>query len=143
MIYLDTSWLVKLYADEPDSRSIRSITDSDPDVAVSDLAYVEFHAAVGRRRRERRITARAASGLLSRFDRDWARRVRVPVSREVMRGAAVVLAAHPLRTLDAVQLASALLVAEGAPDVPRFGAADERLLAAAVACGLPVLSVAS
>jgi uncharacterized protein len=142
VIYLDTSWLVKLYVDEPDSRSIRSITDSDPDLVVSDLAYVEFHSAVGRRRRERRITARAASGLLSRFDRDWAHRVRVPVSREVLRGAAVVLAAHPLRTLDAVQLASALLLAEGAPDAPRFGAADERLLAAAVACGLPVLSVA-
>ena len=143
MIYLDTSWLVKLYVDEPDSRSIRSITDADPDLVVSDLAYVEFHSAVGRRRRERRITARAASGLLSRFDRDWTHRVRVPVSRDVLLAAAGVLAAHPLRTLDAVQLASALLLAKGAPEAPRFGAADELLLAAAVACGLPVLSVAS
>lgn len=140
MIYLDTSWLVKLYVDEPDSPAIRAIADSDPDVVVSDLAYVEFHSAVARRRRERRITARTASSLLTRFVKDWTQRNRVPVSRDVLHRAAEVLAAHPLRTLDAVQLASALLLAEGSPELPRFGSGDERLVAAAVASGLPTLS---
>ncbi len=140
MIFLDSSWLVKLYVDEIDSQAVRSVADSDPDVVVSDLAYVEFHSAMFRRRRERRITSRAASSIVTRFKKDWAQRVRVPVSRDVLLLAADVLAAHALRTLDAVQLASALLLAEGAPELPRFGAADERLIAAAAAAGLPTLS---
>lgn len=143
MIYLDTSWLVKLYVEEPDSAAVRAIADSDSEVVVSELAYVEFHSAIGRRRREGRITARAASSLLTRFKKDWTQRARVSVSREVLLRAADVMAAHSLRTLDAVQLASALLLAAGAPELPRFGAGDGRLVAAAAASGLPVLSTTS
>lgn len=142
MIYLDTSWLVKLYVDEPDSRAIQKIANSDPDVVVSDLAYVEFHAAVARRRRERRIAAKTALSLIARFRKDWTQRIRVAVSRDVLLRAADVLAAHPLRTLDALQLASAMLLAEAAPETPRFGSSDQRLVAAAAANGLLTLTAA-
>lgn len=140
MIYLDTSWLVKLYVEESDSATIRALVDAEPLVIVSDMAFVEVHSAVLRRKRERRITARAAASVLAGFKKDWPQRYRVALSSDVLSRAAEVLAAHPLRTLDAVQLASALLVADGAPELPRFGAADARLVAAAAASGLPVLS---
>jgi uncharacterized protein len=143
VIYLDTSWLVKLYVDELDSAAVRKIVVASSDVVVSDLAYVEFHSAVARRRRERQLTARTASSLVARFRRDWPRRIRVAVSRDVLLRAANLSGKHPLRTLDALQLASALLLADGAPEVPRFGAADARLVAAAAANGLPTLSASA
>jgi uncharacterized protein len=136
VIYLDTSWLVKLYVDESDSAAIRSVVAADPDVVVSDVAYVEFHSALCRRRRERLLSARAAASLSEMFEADWVQRVRVAISREVLLRARALLAAHAVRTLDAIQLGSALLLAEGAPDAPKFGAADAKLIAAAVASGL-------
>ncbi|MEO6596424.1 MAG: type II toxin-antitoxin system VapC family toxin [Planctomycetota bacterium] len=136
MIYLDTSWLVKLYVDEPGSAGVRKVVDADSDVVVSDLAYVEFHSAVARRRRERTLAARSAATLVARFRKDWSERVRVAVSLDVLLRAADLLSEHPLRSLDALQLASALLIATGAPEALRFGAADDRLNAAATAEGL-------
>ncbi len=139
MIYLDTSWLVKLYVDEGDSDAVRRVVDPDPMVLVSDLAFVEFHAAVARRRRDGSISPRAATGLVSRFRREWTDRGRIAVSHDVVVRAADLVATHPLRSLDALHLASALLVAKGAPEPLRFGAANARLLAAARAEGLVTL----
>ncbi|MDZ4766916.1 MAG: hypothetical protein SGI73_20445 [Chloroflexota bacterium] len=44
---------------------------------------------------------------------------------------------YPLRTLDALQLASALVATNFLPDAPIFISADLKLLAAASAEGLP------
>lgn len=140
MIYLDTSWLVKLYVEEGDADAVRRVVDADASVLVSDLSFVEFHAAVARRRRDGSLASRAATAVVSRFRREWADRGRIAVSRDVVVRAADLVAAHPLRSLDALHLASALLVAKGAPEPLRFGAADERLLSAARAEGLEVLS---
>jgi len=139
VIYLDTSWLVKLYVNEGDAESVRRIVDADPTVLVSELAFVEFHAAVARRRRERSLSSRQAAAILSRFLREWPDRGRVAVSTGVVAQAAGLVAVHPLRSLEALHLASALLVAKGAPEPLRFGAADRRLLAAAGAEGLATL----
>ena len=141
MIYLDTSWLVKLYVDEGDADAVRGAVAADATVLVSELAFVEFHAAVARRRRDGSLAARAASGLVNRFRREWPDRGRIAVSHDVVVRASELVAAHPLRSLDALHLASALLVAKGAPEPLRFGAADERLLAAARAEGLSTLPV--
>jgi predicted nucleic acid-binding protein len=142
VIYLDTSWLVKLYVDEGDVAVVRRIIDGDPIVVVSDLSYVEFHSAVARRGRDGSLSARTASSLISRFRREWSDRSRVSVSHDVVARAADLVADHPLRSLDAIHLASALLVSMGAPEPLRFGAADERLLAAARAEGLVPLAEA-
>ncbi len=113
MIYLDTSWLVKLYVDEGDTEAVRRVVDADPTVLVSELAFVEFHAAVARRRRERSHAPRAATTVVSRFRREWTDRGRIAVSHDVVARAAELVTAHPLRSLDALHLASALLVRQG------------------------------
>lgn len=140
MIYLDTSWLAKLYVDEEGAGAVRRRLEGEHDILVSELAYVEFHAAVARRRREGALAPRSAAALLSRFRQEWTDRARIPVSTEVVVRAAQLVEAHPLRTLDALHLASALLVARGASEPVRIGAADDRLLAAARATGLEVLA---
>jgi len=139
VIYLDTSWLVKLYVEEEDSAAVRKIVAADDDVLVSDLAYVEFHSAIERRRRERKLVPRAAAGLVTRFRDDWKKRDRLALSHDVVVRAAELVATHPLRSLDALHLASALIFAAGAPEKPQFGAKDARLVAAAKAEGLVTL----
>ncbi len=138
MIYLDTSWLVKLYVDEPDSERVRAIVDAQSPRIVGEIAWVEFHSAVERRRREGKLSAREATSLRARLRREWTAYTRVAVSRDVLTRAADLVARRPLRSLDALQIASALLVAKGAPTKPRFGAADARLRDAAEAEGLPI-----
>lgn len=141
MIYLDTSWLVKLYVEEADSAAVRRIVEAEGEVVVSDLACVEFHSTVERRRRERTLAPRSAAGLVARFRDDWPKRDRLALSDDVVVRAVALVAKHPLRTLDALHLASALILAAGAPEKPKVGAADARLVAAAKAEGLVTLSV--
>jgi predicted nucleic acid-binding protein len=142
VIYLDTSWLVKLYVDEGDAETVRGIVDSETATLASDLSYVEFHAALARRRREGSLAARTATALRARFRREWPDFGRVAVSHDVVSRAAVLVGKHPLRSLDALHLASALVVAHGAPEALRFGAGDERLVAAARAEGLRIATPA-
>lgn len=140
MIYLDTSWLVKLYVDEGDSDVVRGLVAGDPAVLLSELSYVEFHSAVARGRRRGSLSATVANPVVERFRRDWATRRRIAVTHEVVARAADLVGTHPLRSLDALHLASALVVAAGAPEPLRFGASDNRLVAAAQAEGLEALS---
>lgn len=137
MIFLDTSHLLKLYVEEPESASVRQWI-GDRKVVVSDLAFTEAHAAVRRRQREGTLSARQCTALLRAFADDWTRLARVAVSEPVLALSAELLARHPLRSLDALQLASAKLVAESAPAPVRFGSGDHRLLAAATAEGLEI-----
>jgi predicted nucleic acid-binding protein len=140
VIYLDTSWLVKLYVDEEGAGEVRTLAARDVPLAVSDVAYVEFHSAVHRRRREGTVSARTASSLLRRFHGDWTAFARVPAAQEVLDRAASLLGHHPLRSLDAIQLASALTLSRGSPDPLLFGCSDVRLRSAAATEGLTVLA---
>jgi predicted nucleic acid-binding protein len=141
VIYLDTSWLVKLYVDEADAERVRRASDAAATVFVSDLSYVEFHGALARRRREGSLSSGTATGLRARFRREWPSRNRIAVSRDVIGGAADLVSKHALRSLDALHLASALAVAAGAVERLRFGAGDDRLVAAAAAEGLVPLTI--
>ncbi len=136
MIYLDTSWLVKLYIDEGDASRVQGAVDEGGPAIVSDLSFVEFHALVERQKREGLLAAETVAEMSSRFRREWVDRARIAVSADVLGKAADLVATHPLRSLDAIHLASALLAAAGSPEGLRFGAADRRLVAAAKAEGL-------
>jgi uncharacterized protein len=137
VIFLDTSHLVKLYIEEPDSTAVRARV-GDRKIVVSDITFTEVHSAVRRRQREGTLTARQASSILRAIVTDWPRLVRVAISQRVLGVSAELLERHALRTLDALQLASAKLVVDGAPAALSFGATDRRLLTAAAAEGLEV-----
>ena len=52
ILYLDTSALVKLYVEEPNSEEVRSAVDGAVAVAVSEVSYTEARSALARRERE-------------------------------------------------------------------------------------------
>jgi len=134
-VYLDTSALVKLYLPEPGSDALDRRLTGRRDLVVSELAVSEVTSAVGRRRREGRLSDEAGTRLYRRLleDLDEGTFLRVGVYPDTHRAAErLLLASHlPLRTLDALHLA--LATQAGAASIVTF---DRQLGAAAVSLGL-------
>lgn len=124
--YLDSSALVKLVVDEPETAILRAWLRSRPwsPRLTGELARVEVSRAV----------ARAVPSALLIAQLVIARTQKVVLSPEVL-DAAGMLPPASLRTLDAIHLASAMALR---PHVDTFVAYDKRLLAAAEEVGLHV-----
>ncbi len=126
MIYFDSSALLKLLFDEPESAALVSwLQDREglPPVS-SELTQVEV--IIASRRLDPAVVP-VARRLLGQVDL-------VPLRGAVLDRAAEV-GEPPLRTLDALHLASALVLGAG---LSAFLTYDARLAAAAQAAGLPV-----
>lgn len=137
MIYfLDTSALAKRYLTESGSRQIRRLLDGKADVFYQTfIAPIEFSSALYRRLRAQELTDDEVAFLLRSYvAHSQQEYLLVPYSDALMERSATLVAHHALRTLDAVQLASALELRDILPlgDLPlSFIAADDRLLNAA------------
>ena len=137
MIYfLDTSALAKRYLTEKGSLRVRRLLEAKADVFYQTfLTPVELASALYRRLRERDITLEELAVMLRAYvthsHQDY---LLVPYSDSLMERAAMLLAHHALRALDAVQLASALDLRDRLPanELPlAFLSSDERLVEAA------------
>ncbi len=128
MIYLDSSALMKLVRQEAETDALRDWLVSQPELPVitSELGRVEVLRAARRAGSQALAEAREIVG-----DVDL-----VPLDRGVQ-DLACEIGDPPLRTLDALHLASALLLRD---EVTAFVAYDERLATAARAAGLPTAS---
>ena len=128
MLYLDSSAIVKLVAPEPETVSLVRALRSDPDAISSALARVEVTRALMR--------AGATSERVSRASAILERIALVPIDADILARAAD---PHPpdLRTLDAIHLATALLLRQDITGVVTY---DERLAGAAAAADLTVLA---
>jgi len=138
--FADTSGFAKRYVTETGTRWIRGLCDpaSGNVIAVSMLGTVEFLSLLGRHVREAKISASdyrvVRSDFLFHVQRQY---TLVQLSLRVVTQAQLMTERYPLRTLDALQLASALVATNFLPDAPIFISADLKLLAAASAEGLP------
>jgi uncharacterized protein len=136
--YFDTSALVKRYVDEPGRREVVRLLRLHGCV-TSALMPVELRSALRRRAAEGNRNDTRTSAVLKRFAADRAYWAFVEVSSDVVRSAEQLVSAHPLRSLDALHVASARLFAEriGAPDL-LFVSSDTRQLTAAESLGMNV-----
>lgn len=133
-VFLDSSALVKRYADEPGAELIRSLGAG---VACA-IARVEVPAAIWRKHRLGELEARAAATLVELFESewlgdgaDWPLFAAVAVTDSVLEEAARACARHGLRAYDALQLAAALAARAAAPEIERFACFDRELADAA------------
>jgi predicted nucleic acid-binding protein len=135
-LYLDTSSLVKLYLNEPDSDAIARLVDEAAVIVTSVLAYPEARATFARRVRERQLTAAESTIVVRQFDEDWDRFVVMLFGNELARAAGRLADRLGVRGCDAVHLASfeALLGRCDDTDI-RFSCADDRLVRAAESLG--------
>jgi hypothetical protein len=134
--YFDTSALVKRYVNEAGRREVLQLLRHH-DVVTSAILPVEIRGALRRRASEGSLAAARMAEILRRVATDRAYWTLVEVGREVLAGAEVLVATHPLRTLDAIHVASAQLFSSrlAAPELI-FVSADRRQTAAAAAGGL-------
>lgn len=133
--FLDTSALVKLYHEEQGSVEVeRLAADLATSLAVSEIARVELHSAFARKVRQGQLTDSAFQEVLTCFRDDLDHRYQVvPVDAATFETAIGLLLQHgttsPLRTLDALQIASAQAVETSELT---FVTADTKLLTVAL-----------
>lgn len=132
--FFDTSALVKHYVREPGTQAVRAaVRGRRP--AVARVTHVELAATFARLGREGALDEGTRDALLDRVDRDFPTFEVVEWRGSTRLAARPLLARHPLRALDVIQLASALAL-RARPI--RFWCADGRLATAAAAEGLRV-----
>ncbi len=108
--YFDTSALVKRYVDEPGRRQVQQLLRRH-DCVTSAILPVELRSALRRRVTERTLDGSRVSEILKRVALDRAYWTVIEVGTEVLSGAETLVSVHPLRTLDAIHVASAQLFA--------------------------------
>jgi len=136
--FADTSALLKRYLSEVGSNWVKGWFGGSNIIYISNLTTIEMTSGIARRYRDGHISLAQRIQL----ERDFFLHVKsdyqvVDFDKAVIAQAINLVAQHPLRTLDAIQLACALIAAKTLGITPTFVSADNKLLSAAIAEGLP------
>jgi predicted nucleic acid-binding protein len=137
-VYLESSAVLAWLLGEPDGNVARRILDAAPVVLTSRLTLVEAARGLLRAEHERRISAadrHTLAGMLAAAAAGW---FRLSMADATCERAERPFPVEPVRTLDAIHLASALTALEIYPDVAVL-TFDERVRANARGLGVPVL----
>ena len=140
LAYFDTSALVKNYVQEAGSVRVRELLGAY-EFLSSAIAPIELHSAVRHRHRQGEITRPNYNSILSRVKQDrsfWQLVEAVPL---VLAKAEELVIAYNVRSLDAVHLASAMIIQDSIGTPLPFITADTRQLAAARDCKLETIVV--
>jgi len=129
---------VKRYVRETGSNVVRRLLASGV-AASSRLSEVEIASGIARRTREGTLTIRQRDRMLTALSRDLPALAVVELVPEVTAEARALLARHPLRAGDAIQLASCLYLQRQLAEPVPFVAFDRRLLGAARAENLDIV----
>lgn len=130
MLYLDASALVKRYVQEEDSDSVLRAMDEATAWSICRIGYVETVRAVA---------LAGGRGVIERIDADWLSFDVVEVDAALAEHAAQLAISTDLRSLDALHLASALVLP---PEDLTVATWDARLHRAAHERGLRTLPTA-
>jgi uncharacterized protein len=141
ILYLDTSALVKLYAEELGSDIVRQAVAQAELIATSLVAYAETRSALARKRRGGEISAVALKQHKREFERDWARLQRLPIDEATIRKAGDLAEQHALRAFDALHLATADSLQATLRTAVTFACFDGALNGAAEVRGLEPLRI--
>lgn len=140
VVFADTSALIKRYVPETGSSWVRSwfAPGQDMIVAISELTIVELSSAMARREREGSIPPAVAATLRTDivFHIEHTYLV-IRLHSDIINDASQLVSVHPIRTLDAIQLAAARESIILLGTTPTFVSADLRLLAAAALESFP------
>ena len=134
-LYVETSAVLTWLLGQSRADEVRATVDSADVVVTSSLTFAETERAVVRAEHEQLIRAadgQRVRGLLQRASSGW---MRMTVTEEILARAGRPFPVEPLRTLDAIHLATALNFTRGFPDL-RLLSLDRRLLDNARALGI-------
>ena len=136
-VFLDTSAFSKRYVAERGSDRVQTVCAEADRLLVSIVCLPEFVSTLCRLVREKRLSAEHYQRLQVDAIGDLGDADVCQITAEVLSSAVSLLESNPLRAMDALQLASALVAA---PDA--FVSADQRQIEAARRSGLNTVDVA-
>ncbi len=139
MKFWDTSTLLPLCLQEPQTGKVQALVQQDGDLVVWWGSLIEGYSALARLRREQVLTSEEelqSRQMILRLSSQW---TEVRPSNLVRNQASRVLLLHPLRAADALQLAAALVWAGSQTTSLEFVCLDHRLREAAAREGFQVL----
>ena len=134
-IYFETSALLAWLLCEPCAAEVKTHIDNAQTVVTSVLTLVEAERAIIRAESQQIVNAAEAEalrGLLARSKAAWSI---IEISEDVRSRASRFFPAEPVRTLDAIHLATALMFIRVFPNLELFSY-DQRLLTNAKALGI-------
>ena len=138
-MFWDSSALLPLLVPEPQSATLAALVADDKEATIWWGTPLECHSALHRRHRELPLPAAVMTSAIERIRTVVEHADTVSPSDELRRRAARLLAVHPLRAADALQLAAALLWCEEQPHAEGFVSLDVKLRDAALKEGFTVL----
>ena len=136
IVYYDTSALVKLYVTEDGSAEMKALLSESEIAATTRVSWVEAHAAMARRARERVADVAALDQARAALRADWPHFLVIELTQELCERAAAHAEVFALRAYDGVQLAGADMLRERAGAEVGFACFDRRLNQAARILGL-------
>ena len=131
--YFDTSSLLKFIIKEIGSEENLNIWNFSDEKVCSQLTRTEMHSALMRKVREGSISASAMRARLNAMDKLFADVVLVDITSEVIDASCELVKELPLKSADAIHLATALVVR-----ADLFSSSDKKLCAAASESGIAV-----
>jgi uncharacterized protein len=138
-VFWDSSAIVPLLVPELRSETLTQHIASDTEPVIWWTTPLECQSAIQRRHRELAFTTNELTASNERLRQFLQHADTVSPTDEVRRRAARLLAVHPLRAADALQLASALLWCEEQPNGEMFVSLDARLRDAAAREGFTLI----
>jgi len=136
ILYLETSDLVKLYAEEPDSKEILDRVEATDIVATSIISYAEARTALSRKFREKGLDEKEYEQVKKELDMDWVHYFILNLTNDLVKSAGDYSEKHALRAFDALHLASGVMIKRLTSLPVIFSSSDDRLRSAAQNEGL-------
>ncbi len=139
ILFCDTSALVKLYIEEPESAALKVQLRDAEAAAVCRIAWAEAHAALARRAREVPADAAVIEQAKAALATDWPHFVVMDIDQALVERAGEFADTFALRGYDSIQLAAAHRVLLTTESKVCFACFDLRLYKAAKILGLDCL----
>jgi uncharacterized protein len=139
MRFWDSSALLPLLVREASSKAVAATYETDPSVVAWWGSQIECASALARLEREDRLAGGGLTVSLGRLADLAAAWHEVQPVAPVRQIAIRLLRVHDLRAADSLQLAAALVAAEGQPATLAFVTLDDRLAIAADREGFPAI----
>jgi predicted nucleic acid-binding protein len=136
-VYAETSAVLRWLFSEEGGEVIRAALAAADKVTSSRLTLIETRRVVRRAEREGRLTGAESADLLAIFAQAASTWAILEIADDVARRSEDGFPSEPVRTLDAIHLASALFLRQSFPDLI-IVTADERVRANAVLLGFEV-----
>jgi predicted nucleic acid-binding protein len=136
-VYVESSALLAWLLGEPQARAVISVLNRAQTVATSVLSLVEIERALNRAEFNRMLTAgqmQQLRGMLERAKAGW---ILIEISEEVRSLAGRLFPIEPVRTLDALHLATVLIFMRVFPDLQLLSF-DDRILKNAQPLGINI-----